>query len=66
MERYETDKWEAIYVSSGEGVPVSPSPLLRLSVPGGWIVQTLNRIGETAAMCFYPDPDKLWDPPKKK
>jgi len=64
--RFEKNKWEAVYVNSTEGVPNSPHPLLRLSVPGGWIIKTLDTAGETTAVCFYPDPNRDWNPEEAK
>ena len=61
--RYETNKWEAVYVSPGEGVTSDSEPLLRLEVPGGWIIQKFSSMG--FGICFYPDPDHAWQPPEK-
>lgn len=45
-------KWENVGVHNGE--------LERVAVPGGWLVRTSND-GINLSMCFYPDPQYLWE-----
>jgi len=33
--------------------------VLRAKVPGGWLVQASRIHG--VGICFYPDPDHVWD-----
>ena len=37
--------------------------LLRLSVPGGWLVTVSG--GASYPVTFYPDPEHAWNPPIK-
>jgi hypothetical protein len=38
--------------------------LLRLSVPGGWLVTVAG--GASYPVSFYPDPEHAWNPSIKK
>lgn len=41
-----------------------PRPkLLRLNVPGGWLVTIAG--GASYPVTFYPDPEHTWNPPIK-
>lgn len=33
--------------------------LERIAVPGGWLVRTA--VNESVSICFYPDPQHLWE-----
>ncbi len=33
----------------------------RMKVPGGWLVRTWIRCGDSPSICFYPDPNHLWE-----
>ena len=37
--------------------------LLRLKVPGGWLVTVAG--GASYPVTFYPDPEHAWNPPTK-
>lgn len=32
----------------------------RVNVPGGWLVK-IEYVGQATAICFYPDPEHLWE-----
>jgi len=65
------EKWELVnvYAKSGytaqhTGVLITPGPLYRLKVPGGWFVTACSQnSGSSRALMFYPDPEYKWDPP---
>jgi hypothetical protein len=46
-------KWEAVRRSKPK--------LLRMRVPGGWLVTVSG--GMSYPVSFYPDPDHKWNPP---
>lgn len=58
---YEKNKWQAVYVGAEEGVITDNEPILRLKVPGGWLLQKFSNCG--FSICFYPDPEYKWNPP---
>lgn len=35
--------------------------LERVAVPGGWLVRTMNSSWSGVSICFYPDPEHLWE-----
>jgi hypothetical protein len=35
-------------------------PVTRASIPGGWLV-TVVYPGQSASVCFVPDPEHCWD-----
>lgn len=71
MPRSMHEKWELVnvyskssYTTQHTGILVTPGPLYRLKVPGGWFVTTCSQnSGSSRAMLFYPDPEYKWDPP---
>jgi hypothetical protein len=46
--------WEQL--DSTKGLTV-----LRVPVPGGWLVYASNSYHQHGGLTFYPDPDHLWD-----
>jgi hypothetical protein len=48
-------KWETVRGSKPK--------LLRMRVPGGWLVTVSG--GLSYPVSFYPDPDHKWNPPVK-
>jgi len=49
--------------SNWEQVLGTRPKLLRLSVPGGWLVTVSG--GASYPVTFYPDPEHTWKPPIK-
>jgi hypothetical protein len=47
-----SDTWEQVYGTRPR--------LLRLNVPGGWLVTVTG--GFSYPVTFYPDPDHKWNP----
>jgi len=46
-------EWEQLESSKGLTV-------LRVRVPGGWLVYASNSYHQHGGMAFYPDPEHLW------
>jgi len=51
-----SNTWEHVYRTRPK--------ILRLKVPGGWLVTVSG--GLSYPVTFYPDPDHKWNPPIKK
>ncbi len=55
MNEKHSGTWEIVHKSSPR--------LLRLKVPGGWLVTISG--GFSPPITFYPDPEHEWNPPIK-
>lgn len=55
-------RWDTIHPkAAGKGDDKQPAYILRLEVPGGWLVA--HAWGDTPGpLVFLPDPDHGWDP----
>jgi hypothetical protein len=49
--------WESVET---KGWPLNPTSLLRMNVPGGWLVQSYFAYSNTSSITFYPDPNHEW------